>query len=283
MLLAGAGLMIRSFVKLQNHDLGFRADNVLTAQVFLPGNRYPLAPGLFGPEKPGVTPELSKGAAFYSQLMESLKNTAGIESIGAVSSLPLNPVGIDYDLPVIVQGRPRPRAGEEPQADFRFATPDYFQTMRIPLKSGRLFTDFDGHDSAPVIVINETMATQMFPGEDPLGQRRGLRQSPHCDVNRTTAVFPEQSISSRQKRFAKAVQTKSGPEEPPLFLTVHFLIWNYCCEEVALLLAAICLLIASIVLVARNSTIFFASSVFFLRSAMFTPLIDALPAFTRAS
>ncbi|HEX6213913.1 MAG TPA: ABC transporter permease [Vicinamibacterales bacterium] len=171
MLLAGAGLMIRSFVKLQNHDLGFRADNVLTAQVFLPGNRYPLAPGLFGPAKPGVTPELSKGAAFYSQLMESLKNTAGIESIGAVSSLPLNPVGIDYDMPVIVQSRPRPRAGEEPQADFRFATPDYFQTMGIPLKSGRLFTEFDGHDSAPVIIINETMASQMFPGEDPLGQR----------------------------------------------------------------------------------------------------------------
>ena len=171
MLLAGAGLMIRSFLKLQNHDLGFQADNVLTAQIFLPGNRYPLAPGLFGPAKPGVTPELSKGAAFYSQLMESLKNTSGIESIGAVSSLPLNPVGIDYDMPVIVQGRPRPRVGEEPQADFRFATPDYFKTMRIPLKRGRLFTDFDGPESAPVIIINDTMASQMFAGEDPIGQR----------------------------------------------------------------------------------------------------------------
>ena len=171
MLLAGAGLMIRSFIKLQNLDLGFQAENVLTAQIFLPANRYPLPPGLFGPAKPGVTPELSKGAAFYSQLMESLKNTSGIESVGAVSSLPLNPVGIDYDMPVIVQGRPRPRAGEEPQADFRFATPDYFQTMRIPLKSGRLFTDFDGPENAPVIIINDTMASQMFPGEDPIGQR----------------------------------------------------------------------------------------------------------------
>jgi predicted permease len=171
MLLAGAGLMIRSFVKLQNHDLGFDADNVLTAQVFLPGNRYPLAPGLFGPAKPGVTPQLSKGAVFYSQLMESLKNTAGIESIGAVSALPLNPVGIDYDMPVIVQGRPRPRAGEEPQADFRIATPDYFRTMRIAVKRGRLFTDFDGPETAPVIIINDTLATEMFPGEDPLGQR----------------------------------------------------------------------------------------------------------------
>jgi len=171
MLLAGAGLMIRSFIKLQNLDLGFQAENVLTAQIFLPANRYPLPPGLFGPAKPGVTPELSKGATFYSQLTESLKNTSGIESVGAVSSLPLNPVGIDYDMPVIVQGRPRPRAGEEPQADFRFATPDYFQTMRIPLKSGRLFTEFDGPESAPVLIINDTMASQMFPGEDPIGQR----------------------------------------------------------------------------------------------------------------
>ena len=103
--------------------------------------------------------------------MEKLAATPGIESIGAVSSLPLNPVGIDYDLPVIVQGRPRPRPGEEPQADFRIATPDYFRTMRIPLKAGRLFTEFDGPDATPVAIINETMAAQMFPGDDPIGQR----------------------------------------------------------------------------------------------------------------
>jgi putative ABC transport system permease protein len=171
MLLAGAGLMLRSFVKLQNLDLGFQADNVLTAQIFLPANRYPLPPGLFAPAKPGVTPQLSKAAAFYSQLMDALKNTAGIESIGAVSALPLNPVGIDFDMPVIVQGRPRPREGEEPQADFRYATADYFSTMRIPLISGRLFTEFDGPESATVIIVNDTMASQMFPGENPIGQR----------------------------------------------------------------------------------------------------------------
>ena len=171
MLLAGAGLMIRSFVKLQNHDLGFQADNVLTAQIFLPGNRYPLPPGMFGPTRAEAAPQLSKGAVFYSQLMDSLKNTAGIESIGGVSALPLNPVGIDYDMPVLVQGRPRPREGEEPQADFRYATPDYFSTMRIPLKSGRLFTAFDGPESTPVIIINDTLAAQMFPGENPIGQR----------------------------------------------------------------------------------------------------------------
>ena len=170
-LLAGAGLMIRSFVKLQNLDLGFESENVLTAQIFLPGNRYPVDPAQFRPTPPGVAPQLSKPAAFYSQLIETLATTPGLESIGAVSSLPLNPVGIDYDMPVIVEGRPKPRVGEEPQADFRMATPDYFRTMRIALKSGRLFTDFDGPDSTPVMIVNDTMASQIFPGEDSIGKR----------------------------------------------------------------------------------------------------------------
>jgi len=171
MLLAGAGLMIRSFINVQNLDLGFEADNVLTAQVSLPASRYPVDPGQYRPPAPGVTPQLSKPSAFYVRLMESLAATPGIEAAGGVSSLPLNPVGIDFDMPVIVEGRPAPRVGEEPQADFRIATPDYFRAMRIPLQRGRLFTDFDGPDANPVLIINDTMAKQMFPGEDPIGKR----------------------------------------------------------------------------------------------------------------
>ena len=170
-LMAGAGLMIRSFISLQQLDLGFQSQDVLTAQIFLPGNRYPVDSAQFRALPAGATPQLSKPSAFYVQLMDNLAADPAIESIGAVSSLPLNPVGIDYDMPVIVQGRPRPRAGEEPQADFRIATPDYFKTMRIPLKAGRLFTEFDGPDATPVMIINEAMAAQIFPGETPIGQR----------------------------------------------------------------------------------------------------------------
>ncbi|MGH9173098.1 MAG: FtsX-like permease family protein, partial [Vicinamibacterales bacterium] len=169
-LITGAGLMMRSFVTLQHLDLGFQPQDVLTAQIFLPGSRYPVDPAQFRPQQAGVTPQLSKPSAFYAQLMDKLAASPGIESIGAVSSLPLNPVGIDYDLPVIVQGRPGPRPGEEPQADFRIATPDYFKTMRIPLKAGRLFTEFDGLAATPVVIINETMAAQIFPGDNPIGQ-----------------------------------------------------------------------------------------------------------------
>ena len=171
-LLAGAGLMIRSLLKLQELDLGFQPQNVLTAQIFLPQSRYPIDPAQYRPgPSGGAPPVLSKPSAFFAQLLEELTAIPGIHSAGAVTSLPLNPVGIDFDLPVVVQGRPRPRAGEEPQADFRIATTDYFRTMRIPLLRGREFTEFDGPATTPVVIINETMARQMFPGEDPLGRR----------------------------------------------------------------------------------------------------------------
>ncbi len=207
MLLAGAGLMIRSFVKLQNLDLGFTSENVLTAQLFLHPTRHPTDPGQFRPPTPGVTPQLSKASAFYARLMETLAATPGIESVGAVSSLPLNPVGIDYDLPVVIQGRPRPRPGEEPQADFRYATPDYFRTMRIGLKQGRLFTEFDGPESATVVIINETMAGQMFAGENPVGQRLILYGRPREIIGVVASVKhhgfsrdprPEMVVPSRQ-------------------------------------------------------------------------------------
>jgi putative ABC transport system permease protein len=229
-LLAGAGLMIRSFVKLQNHDLGFESANVLTAQIFLPGTRYPIDPGQFRPTPPGVTPQLSKPSAFYAQLLETLAATPGIESVGAVSSLPLNPVGVDFDLPVIVQGRPRPRAGEEPQADFRIATPDYFRTMGIALKHGRLFTEFDGPDAALVAIINETMATQMFAGENPVGQRLLLYGKPREIVGVVAPVKhhgfsraprPEMVLPSRQFQLgAMTIVARSRIEPAVLGATI---------------------------------------------------------------
>jgi putative ABC transport system permease protein len=209
-LLAGAGLMLQSFFKLQRLDLGFQPQNVLTAQIFLSGPRYATDPAQFRPLKPGETPQLSRPSAFYAQLLEHIAATPGVESVGAVSSLPLNPVGIDFDLPVLVQGRPPPRAGEEPQADFRIASPDYFRTMRIPLKSGRLFTEFDGPDAVPVVVINETMAAQIFPGEDPIGQRLQLYGRPREIIGVVASVKhhgfsrdprPEMVLPGRQFQF----------------------------------------------------------------------------------
>jgi predicted permease len=171
-LLAGAGLMVRSLINLRNVDLGFQPANVLTAQIFLAPSRYPVDSAQFRPASASTGHVAdSKLVVFMTELEKRLIDVPGVESVGAVSALPLNPVGTDYDLPVIIQGRPRPRAGEEPQADFRVATTGYLRTMSIPVLRGREFTEFDGPNSTPVIIINDMMAQQMFPGDDPIGQR----------------------------------------------------------------------------------------------------------------
>jgi putative ABC transport system permease protein len=171
MLMAAAGLMLRSLLTMQHLDLGFRPDNVITAQVVLPLARYPVEPTQFRALQPVVGPVPdAKPFVFFAQLEERLLAVSGVESVGAVSALPLNPVGTDYDLPVVIAGKPQAAAGQEPQADFRVATTGYFRTMRIPLLRGREFNEFDGPNSTPVAIINDTLARQLFPNEDPLGQ-----------------------------------------------------------------------------------------------------------------
>jgi predicted permease len=167
-LLAGAGLMIRSLLALQNVTLGFNPAKLLTAQLFLPVS--PVDPMQLRPQTTAPGGD-SKPALFFIQVEERLEATAGVQAVGAVSALPFHPAGIDYDLPVIIEGRARPRAGEEPQADFRVATPGYFRTMEIPVLKGRPFLESDRPNTPPVAIINDTMARQLFPGEDPIGRR----------------------------------------------------------------------------------------------------------------
>jgi putative ABC transport system permease protein len=178
MLLAGAGLMIRSLLKLHSLDLGFSPGGLFTAQLTLPAARYPVPPptpplarGESRPPDPRVAPQDAKPYLFFHELEERLRNTPGIEAVGAVSALPLNPVGTDFDLPVIVEGQPRPRADEETQADFRVVTTGYFRAMRIPLITGREFSEFDGAAGTPVVIINQATARELFGDVSPIGQR----------------------------------------------------------------------------------------------------------------
>jgi putative ABC transport system permease protein len=210
-LLTSAGLMVRSLVNLQNVDLGFRSERVTTAQIFLAPTRYPTGVSQYRPPKPGAPPVADpKPSVFFAQLLDQLQQVPGVQSAGAVSALPLNPVGSDYDLPVIVQGKPQPRAGEEPQADFRLATTGYFRTIGIPLLRGREFTEFDGPNGTPVAIINDALAAQMFAGEDPLGQRILLYGRPREIVGVVGSVRhrgfssdarPEMILPYRQLQF----------------------------------------------------------------------------------
>jgi putative ABC transport system permease protein len=153
-LLVGAGLMIKSFVKLQQVDLGYNPENVLTARALLPGSKY------------GDNP---KRAAFFQQAVERIETIPGVQAAGAISWLPL--VGLGSATSFWVDGRPEPPPGEKPGTDVRVITPGYFAAMGIPLIKGRIFDERDTAQGPRVLIINETMAREFFPDEDPIGKR----------------------------------------------------------------------------------------------------------------
>lgn len=155
-LLVGAGLLIRSFVRLMDVDPGFRAENVLAVSIPLPPSRYP---------------EASQQAAFFQRLLERVRELPGVQSAGAITDLPLfggNSTGFD------IEGRPLAAPSERPMTDYRSTTPDYFRTMGIDLIAGRAFTAADKADSPDVAIINETLAHRYFGNQSPIGKRIGL-------------------------------------------------------------------------------------------------------------
>lgn len=153
-LLVGAGLMVRSFSRLLDVNPGFQTENVLSMQIALPATKYR---------------EPQQRRAFFQELTDRIKTLPGVESAGAVSNLPLGGSGTSFTFEI--EGRPAPPGVMNPHTGGRVATPDYLQTMKIPLLRGRHFTERDRADARQVAIIDETLARQYFPGEDPIGKR----------------------------------------------------------------------------------------------------------------
>jgi putative ABC transport system permease protein len=153
MLLAGAGLLLRSFMKLQAVDPGFKVGPALTFDLTLPDARY----------KDDET-----RLAFFDRLLPRLRALPGVRSASSVMGLPLS--GLDFIISFEVKGRPPVPPAQEPAMQVRVATPDYFSTIGIPLKRGRLFTGDDTAGSPRVALITESAARQYFPNEDPIGK-----------------------------------------------------------------------------------------------------------------
>jgi putative ABC transport system permease protein len=153
-LLTSAGLLVKSFVRLQQVDTGVRTDNVLTMVVRLPARKYR--------EDPQVV-------AFFRQAEERLRALPGVRDVGIVNFLPFYG-GLGSATGFTVEGRPVP-PGEEPGTDVRVADAGYFRTMGVSLVRGRLFTDVEATEPRRVVLINEALARQHFPGEDPIGKR----------------------------------------------------------------------------------------------------------------
>jgi predicted permease len=151
-LLVSAGLLLKSFVRLVGVDPGLDPQRVLTMDILLPRAKYA------GVER----------AAFFQRALERVRTLPGVEAAGAVSPLPLS--GAHSSTAFSIEGRP-PSPGQTIQAGRRWASPDYFKTLRIPLRTGRLFGESDGAEATPVVVINESLARQYFANENPLGKR----------------------------------------------------------------------------------------------------------------
>ena len=149
--LVGAGLLVKSFLRLQQVNPGFVSENVLTMKVSLPA----------------MFDEGDKAALFFKQATERIEGFPGVESVGAVTVLPL--IGTNNRTSFNIKSRPYPE-NQEPVAEFRAITPNYFRAMGIQVIRGRTFTEHDVKGKPGVIIINETMARRFWPDEDPLGQ-----------------------------------------------------------------------------------------------------------------
>jgi len=156
MLLVGAGLLIRSFVNLTSVGPGFRTSGVVSMEIVLPETRYGSS---------------ASKRQFYSDLVERVRAQPGMSHAGAVSALPLSPLGTQFDVPFTIDGLAETSPSERPRAAYRAVLADYFSTMAIRLVKGRLFDRFDGRDNGPrVAIINETVAKRYFAGVDPLNR-----------------------------------------------------------------------------------------------------------------
>ncbi|MFI5235103.1 MAG: ABC transporter permease [Gemmatimonadales bacterium] len=154
LLVIGAGLTIKSFRNLQQIDPGFDAHNVLTLRLSLPAARYGTVESVNG---------------FYTRLGDEVRQMPRVNAAGFARLLPLaSEMG---DAGMMIEGKPTPSDQPGRSADWQVVTPGYFEAMKMRLVRGRFFNTTDSPDGAPVIAINETLAHEYFPGEDPLGHR----------------------------------------------------------------------------------------------------------------
>jgi len=152
-LLIGAGLLIKSFMRLTSLNPGFNPENVLAMSITLPQSRY------------GEEPQQ---AAFYNDVLSRTRALPGVQYAGVINNLPLGGGGTNGGFEV--EGRTFPQ-GQEPISEKYVTSPGYFQAMGISLLKGRFFTEADAKGTLPVVIINQSLAKQIWPDEEPLGKR----------------------------------------------------------------------------------------------------------------
>ncbi|MGI9114586.1 MAG: ABC transporter permease [Chthoniobacterales bacterium] len=170
-LLVGAGLLMKSFARLQNVDPGFNPKNVLTMELSLPQLKYPRG-------KPVID--------FYNEVVRRVSGLPGVQHVALTSILPLS--GSNSDNSFHIEGRSEKQTGVFPDEEIRVITPDYFRVLQTSLIRGRVFTDGDTAESPGVTIINQAMAKKYWPGEDAIGKRINFDDSDPAKIKWITVV-----------------------------------------------------------------------------------------------
>jgi predicted permease len=166
-LLVGAGLFLRSLASLQDVNPGFQPQGLISGSVTLPDAQYG---------------DAAKQIAFYNTVLDRLSTLPGVSNVAAAVPLPFT--GQSGSASFSIEGRPSPPGDPGPHGDIGFVSPGYFATLRIPVKSGRVFTDQDRSNTTQVALIDETLAREYWPNQDPIGQhmRNGGSKTPWATI-----------------------------------------------------------------------------------------------------
>jgi putative ABC transport system permease protein len=204
MLLIGAGLLIRSFVRLQSVPPGFTTDHVLTMEVAAAGRKFQDDKN----NKPIIN--------FYKEIESRVAHLPGVVAEGAVSALPLTgEVGWGQ---INVEGY-APPPGQELQVDIRVASTDYFRTMEIPLRKGRYFTEDDTADKPQVMIIDEKFARRFWPDSDPIGKHLWFDPKKPMTIVGVVGVVKQYGLETDGK-IATYFPQEQQPD-PRMFLAVR--------------------------------------------------------------
>lgn len=215
LLLIGAGLLVKSFMQIQRVNPGFNADNLLVVRLALPKQKYS--------ERQAIV-------TFYDRLTQETENLSGVQSLGAISVLPLSGLISSVDFSIV--GHAPLSATELPVGQYRMISPGYFRTMNIPLMRGRDLNDHDTANSKPVIIINETLANRYWPNENPIGaslkielsdeeleiigvagnvKQKSLDDSPTADLYVPLSQIPKRAVVYLTNNMFLTVRTASNP------------------------------------------------------------------------
>ncbi len=196
-LLVGAGLLVKSFLRLMQVNAGFDPTRLVTLKLSLPAARYP---------------DKASQNLFVRQVLDHVETLPGVESASVTTRLPLG--GGESHRGIQIEGRPS-RPGEDLDTFYAVVAPDYFRTLGIPLLRGRDFSDHDDANSLRVVIINNSMARTFWPGEDPVGKRISMDDKP-LEIVGVVGDTHQRDLTGPVEPMTYAVYA----QEPWPFLTV---------------------------------------------------------------